>query len=142
MVPPPLPNLEILLKWVSGAAINLRFSKFWAYTHMGCAFFNFIFVQFMQFPVLHFGLAHSGSRPFIYTEDWDSKELPSCAQLGKRILKLVVTQTTKCRNRRTVDSVTMGARYLYSQYAQCQTNNDALTVMLAKAYHHEYHNVY
>ena len=24
----------------------------------------FYFVQFMQFPVLHFGLAHSGSRPF------------------------------------------------------------------------------
>ena len=31
---------------------------------MGCTFFYFIFVQFMQFPVLHFGLAHSGSRPF------------------------------------------------------------------------------
>ena len=26
--------------------------------------FYFIFVQFMQFPVLHFGLAHSGSQPF------------------------------------------------------------------------------
>ena len=26
---------------------------------MGCTFF------FVQFPVLHFGLAHSGSRPFI-----------------------------------------------------------------------------
>ena len=25
-----------------------------------------IFVQFMEYPVLHFELAHSGSRPFIY----------------------------------------------------------------------------
>ena len=29
-------------------------------------FFYCIFVQFMSFPVLHFGLAHSGSRPFNY----------------------------------------------------------------------------
>ena len=30
--------------------------------------FYFILVQFMQFPVLHFGLAHSGSRPFNYDD--------------------------------------------------------------------------
>ena len=30
-------------------------------------FFNFIFVQLIQYPVLHFGLANSGSRPFIYS---------------------------------------------------------------------------
>ena len=30
------------------------------------AHFYFIFVQFMQFPVLlHFGLAHSGSQPLL-----------------------------------------------------------------------------
>ena len=28
-------------------------------------FFNFIFVQFMQFPVLDFGLDHYVSEPFI-----------------------------------------------------------------------------
>ena len=41
------------------------FQIFWAYAHniMGCTFFK---VQFMQFPVLHFGLAHSGSWPFNY----------------------------------------------------------------------------
>ena len=32
---------------------------------MGCTFF-FYFI-FVQFPVLHFGLAHSGSRPFNYS---------------------------------------------------------------------------
>ena len=26
-----------------------------------------IFLQFMQFSVVHFGLAHSGCRPFIYS---------------------------------------------------------------------------
>ena len=31
----------------------------------GMHIFYFIFVQFMQFPVLYFGLAHSGSRPFM-----------------------------------------------------------------------------
>jgi len=29
--------------------------------------FYLFFVQFMQFPVIDFGLDHSGSRPFIYS---------------------------------------------------------------------------
>ena len=33
---------------------------------MVCTFFYCIFAQFMQFPVLDFGLVHSGSEPFIY----------------------------------------------------------------------------
>ena len=37
---------------------------------MGCTFFYFIFVQFMQFPVLSFGLPHSGSQPFNYGTDY------------------------------------------------------------------------
>ena len=33
---------------------------------MGCTLFTyFIFVQFMQFPLLYFELAHSGSQPSI-----------------------------------------------------------------------------
>ena len=42
-----------------GAAQNCRFPKFWAYAHMGGTFL-------FQFPVIHFGLAHSGSWPFNY----------------------------------------------------------------------------
>ena len=50
---------------------------------MGCTFFfYFIFVQFMQFPVLHFGLAHSGSRPFNFV---NSAEV-HCTRFCCRIL--------------------------------------------------------
>ena len=34
---------------------------------MVCTLFIAFFAQFMQFPVLDFGLVHSGSEPFIYT---------------------------------------------------------------------------
>ena len=46
----------------------LKILDFQIFGHMliwDAHFFNFIFVQFMQFPELYFGLAHSGSRPFI-----------------------------------------------------------------------------
>ena len=58
---PPPQNLE---KYVSGAAQNLRFLGI-IMLIMGCTFLNFIFMQFMQFPVVDFGLANSGSQPFI-----------------------------------------------------------------------------
>ena len=48
--------------------------------------FYFIFVQFMQFPVLHFALAHSGSRPF------NSAFLPSGSlTIWKRVTSLALT---------------------------------------------------
>ena len=55
-----------------GNTLNMCFrscSKFKISTFLGICSYGlhiiyFIFVQFMQFPVLHFGLAHSGSWPF------------------------------------------------------------------------------
>ena len=58
--PPPPTNLEILLKCVSGAAQNKKFGHMLIWdAHL------FLCNIFMPFPALHFGLAHSGSRPFI-----------------------------------------------------------------------------
>ena len=46
-----------------GSCSKLKISKFLGICSYGMYIFYFIFVQFMQFPVLHFGLAHSSSRP-------------------------------------------------------------------------------
>ena len=44
------------------------------------------FVQFMQFPVLHFGLAHSGSRPFNYCLEFHTRTCTtSCLQLHQSL---------------------------------------------------------
>ena len=57
------PNMR---KCVSGAAENLRISKFRAYIGRVAMhiFFNCIFVRFIQFPAHDFGLDHFASRHF------------------------------------------------------------------------------
>jgi len=46
--------------------------------------FNLFFVQFIQFPVLDFGLDHSGSRPFNWWgPEWpNSKQVPEIAWIA------------------------------------------------------------
>ena len=46
-----------------GSCSKLKISTFLGICSYGMYIFYFIFVQFMQFPVFHFGLAHSSSRP-------------------------------------------------------------------------------
>ena len=52
------PNLRILLKSVSGAAEKSKILVICSHILL------LLFVQFMQFPILNFGLAHYGSEPF------------------------------------------------------------------------------
>jgi len=55
----------MLLKCVSGAAEILRIPKSGACVHRVCMhIFYWIFVQFMQFPILYLGLDHFTSQPF------------------------------------------------------------------------------
>ena len=56
----PSNPTESLLKCVSGAAQNKKFGHMLIWdAHL------FLCNIFMPFPALHFGLVHSGSRPFI-----------------------------------------------------------------------------
>ena len=62
--PPPPPKLRNTLKICFRSCSKFKIFGH-NYAHYGKHIFYFIFVQFMQFPVVDFGLAHSGSRPFI-----------------------------------------------------------------------------
>ena len=59
--------MGILLKCISEAAEHaFRNLKFLTTCSYGMYVFYCIFAQFMRFPVLDFGLVHSGSEPFNY----------------------------------------------------------------------------
>ena len=64
------------------------FQTFWSYAHN---IFYFIFVQFMQFPVLDFGLDHYVSEPFICR----STIRITCRHFKYRPLSIAVKMHTK-----------------------------------------------
>ena len=78
-----------------GSCSKLKISTFLGICSYGMHIFYFIFVQFMQFPVLHFGLAHSGSRPFNWLLAFPQSGL---SDAGKVTLKFVSQSSSRIQD--------------------------------------------
>ena len=86
------------------------------------AYFYSIFVQFMQFPVLDFGLGHSGSQPFNYSDSAHGAIMSSTdvrcthnhiivAEIHGNI-KRVISNTTRTVHARSVTYVHVTTLYM------------------------------